>query len=91
MALAVLASDAMNERVVPASHFKAKCLALLDQVAETRVTLVITKRGRPVARVVPPDGGAPRKSLKGSVTFLSPRDEDYFSTGEAWTFDEDNL
>lgn len=51
---------------VAASEFKAKCLALLDQVAETGETIVVTKRGKPVARVVPPE---PPVSLKGSVTF----------------------
>lgn len=81
----------MNERVIPASHFKAKCLALLDQVAETRVTYVITKRGRPVARVVPVSDGKTRKSLVGSVTFLTDREEDLFSTGETWTADEENV
>jgi len=81
----------MNERVIPASQFKAKCLALLDQVAEKRITFVITKRGRPVARVGPADASKRRSSLKGSVTFLTDRDEDLFSTGEVWTADEENV
>jgi len=38
---------------VPATLFKAKCLELMDRVAERRETYVITKRGRPVARLVP--------------------------------------
>jgi prevent-host-death family protein len=38
---------------IPAGEFKAKCLKLLDQVAETREPLVITKHGKPVAQVVP--------------------------------------
>ena len=44
-------------RTIPASEFKAKCLALLDEVAETRETIVVTKRGKPVARVEPASGG----------------------------------
>ena len=40
---------------VPATEFKAKCLALMDRVAERRETFVITKRGRPVAKLVPAD------------------------------------
>jgi prevent-host-death family protein len=56
----------MAQRRIPASEFKAKCLALLDEVAETRETLVVTKRGKPVARIVPAE--EPR-SLIGSVTF----------------------
>jgi len=58
---------------VPAGVFKAKCLKLIDEVAEKRKPFVITKRGKPVARLVPePD--AERKplfgSMKGSVTIL---------------------
>lgn len=40
---------------IPASEFKAKCLQLMDRVARTREAIVITKRGRPVAKLVPPD------------------------------------
>ena len=53
-------------RTVPAAEFKAKCLALLDDVAVRGTTLVVTKRGRPVARVVPVDATRPG-SLLGSV------------------------
>jgi prevent-host-death family protein len=40
-------------RIVKASEFKAKCLAMLDEVERTRQPVVITKRGRPVAELVP--------------------------------------
>jgi len=43
----------MKSAIVPAGEFKARCLKLLDEVAEKRHTLVITKRGRPVAHVSP--------------------------------------
>ena len=38
---------------MPAGEFKAKCLKLMDEVNETGTTIVITKRGRPVSRLVP--------------------------------------
>jgi prevent-host-death family protein len=38
---------------VPASEFKARCLAILDKVHEDGETVTITKRGRVVARLVP--------------------------------------
>ena len=38
---------------VKASEFKAKCLKLMDEVAETGDTIVITKHGKPVAELVP--------------------------------------
>jgi prevent-host-death family protein len=51
---------------IPASRFKAHCLALLDDVALTGEEIVVTKRGRPVARVV---AIAEPQALEGSVTF----------------------
>ena len=42
-----------KEKQIPAGEFKAKCLALFDEVEATRRSFVVTKRGRPVARVVP--------------------------------------
>ena len=36
-----------------AGDFKAKCLQILDAVAAQREPLVITKRGKPVAKLVP--------------------------------------
>jgi prevent-host-death family protein len=38
-------------RTIPAGQFKAKCLAILDEVKETGEPVLITKRGKPVARV----------------------------------------
>ncbi len=40
-------------RIIKASEFKAKCLAVLDEVERTRQSVVITKRGKPVAELVP--------------------------------------
>ena len=56
-------------RTIAAGRFKAECLALLDRVAETGEGLVVTKRGRPVAQVVPVPRPASR-SLRGSVRIL---------------------
>lgn len=57
----------MKDRTVKASAFKASCLALMDEVAATGQTLVITKRGKPVVRVTP---AGPVPSLVGTVRFL---------------------
>jgi prevent-host-death family protein len=40
---------------MPAGEFKARCLALMDAVNKTREPILITKRGRPVAKLVPAD------------------------------------
>ena len=61
----------MAQRSIPASEFKAKCLALLDDVANGQ-SLVVTKRGKPVARVVPVEKPA---SLIGTVEYLVDDDE----------------
>lgn len=55
-----------------ASRFKAQCLSILDEVAESGSELVITKRGKPVAQVVPVDEEA---SLVGSVEQMVDDDE----------------
>ncbi|MGD0458638.1 MAG: type II toxin-antitoxin system Phd/YefM family antitoxin [Terriglobia bacterium] len=38
-----------------AGEFKARCLKVMDQVRATREPVIITKRGRPVAKLVPVD------------------------------------
>ncbi len=55
-----------SPKSVAAVVFKAKCLALLDEVAESRQTLVVTKRGRAVARILPMPAAA-TASLKGTL------------------------
>jgi prevent-host-death family protein len=40
---------------VGATEFKARCLELMDRVAERRESYVITKRGKPVAKLAPLD------------------------------------
>ena len=40
-------------RTMKASEFKAKCLKLMDEVAETGEEIVITKNRRPVAKLTP--------------------------------------
>jgi prevent-host-death family protein len=77
----------MEERVVMASRFKERCLALLDQVAETKVPVVVTKHGKPVAKLVPIDEPV-AKPMMGSVRLLAEDDESYFSTGETWAAEE---
>ena len=56
-----------------ASEFKAKCLAILDQVNSTHEPVTILKRGKPVAQLVPPvpqESGNPQDDLRGSVRIL---------------------
>ena len=43
----------MKHHVVSVTEFKAKCLALLDDIDHNGGTITVTKRGRPVAKVSP--------------------------------------
>ena len=61
-------------KTISATEFKAKCLALLDEVKGTGEIITITKHGRPVAQLVPPLPAAsecPQTDLVGSVEILA--------------------
>jgi prevent-host-death family protein len=67
---------------IGAGEFKSKCLKLLDQVAEKRETLVVTKRGKPVAQVTPIPGevelfGALRGSGRIIGDIISPLENEW--------------
>ena len=51
-------------RTIKASEFKAKCLNLMNEAAESGAEYVVTKNGRPISRLVPYRGKP--KSLFGS-------------------------
>lgn len=51
----------MDKKVLGAGAFKQGCLALLDEVAEKHIEIVITKRGQPVAKLVPIESAAKKE------------------------------
>ena len=58
---------------IQASEFKAKCLGLMDQVARTGETIVVTKNGKPVAELRahrPPRAQSIRGIHKGQIKIL---------------------
>ena len=55
----------MRNQTVGAAEFKARCLELMDRVEKTGNAIVITKRGRPVARLAPVT--TRRRSLVGAL------------------------
>ena len=68
---------------VAISEFKAKCLAILDEVQKTQQPILVTRRGRPVAEVGPPTATDKRDwigSMKGQSKILddiiSPANEE---------------
>jgi prevent-host-death family protein len=72
---------------IAAGQFKAQCLQLMDQVQQTHEEIVITKHGRPVAKLVPVEAAAERSLLgylQGSVQVVG----DIVSPlGESWEAD----
>jgi antitoxin (DNA-binding transcriptional repressor) of toxin-antitoxin stability system len=68
-------------KTLAAGKFKDICLQTLDEVAAGRQPVVITKRGRPVAKLVPIASPARGRTLAGSIVSETG---DPFSTGEVW-------
>ncbi len=72
-------------KTMPAGKFKDLCLKTLDEVARTKSAVIITKRGRPVAKLVPCTPLPAERGLAGSVLKEAG---DPFSTGESWHADD---
>jgi prevent-host-death family protein len=76
-------SQGLQMQTIKASEFKAKCLALMDQVALSGKPLLVTKNGKPVAELQPhrPAGGSPLGVWKNQVQIsgdiISPIDADW--------------
>ena len=70
-----------KEKTIPAAEFKAKCLRILDELEPGGI--LITKRGRPIARVLPVATVDNQKligSMKGKIQITG----DLLSTGVRW-------
>ena len=80
-----------NSRYVAAADFKANCLRLMDEVAQQRRPIVITKRGKPVAKLVPMERehidlfGRMAGSIKIRGDVVNPIED------AGWTGDEENI
>ena len=75
-------------QTIQASEFKAKCLALMDDVASTGEVWVVTKNGRPIAELRPYSGGRtgspfglhPELEITGDI--VSPIEDDIWKALE---------
>jgi len=70
-----------KKKTLSATEFKAKCFHLLEHLEPEG--LVVTKRGQPIARVIPMgpvDNTSLFGNMKGKIEILG----DIFSTGEKW-------
>lgn len=76
-------------RVVAVGAFKRACLKLMDEVNETGVEIVITRRNRPIAQLVPV-GAETRPFVGRSRGVIQISAEDLLSpVGEGWEADAD--
>ena len=73
-------------QTIAAGKFKDVCLKMLDEVAATRTPVVITKRGKPLAQLVPYVAPDRVRSLAGSIIRETG---DPYGSGEQWDADGD--
>lgn len=74
----------MTSRTVPAGEFKNRCLKPMEDVHQHGIAITVTKRGKPLVRVVPVREELGHRSLRGTVAYEA---DDIFSTGESWEAD----
>jgi len=65
------------------TSFKAKCLKVIDDVQRQGDVVVITRHGRPAAKLVPIDQG-PSEEWFGRGAGTVKEKGDLYSTGEVW-------
>ena len=81
----------MDDKYIAATEFKANCLRLMDEVAQQRRPIIITKRGKPVAKLVPVEEepidlfGRMAGSIKICGDIINPIED------LGWTGDADNI
>jgi prevent-host-death family protein len=81
----------MDEKCVAAAGFKTNCLRLMDEVARERRPIIITKRGKPVAKLVPVERepldlfGRMAGSTKICGDIIGPIED------AGWTGDDENI
>ena len=84
-------------RTIPAGEFKAKCLAIMDEVQARGETIVITKRGKPVVRIAPLESGSiiePRPifgAMRDMGTIVGDIVSSPYSDGEWQRMEEESL
>ncbi len=70
-------------KVMKAAEFKARCLEVMDRVAATGETVIVTKRGRPVVRLSPATDppkrlfGFFKGKIKTTGDVIAPLDEEW--------------
>jgi prevent-host-death family protein len=88
MTISIVTTKEAAMSTIGAGEFKAKCLHILDEVNRTRVAVTVTKRGKPIALVVPmpAEPGSSYGIAKGTISYA--KDDDLLSTMEVWDADQ---
>jgi antitoxin (DNA-binding transcriptional repressor) of toxin-antitoxin stability system len=76
--------EGMKNRVIAATEFKAKCLALLNEIDNHGGTITVTKRGRPIATI----SAAKKPPFKNPAGILAGKLK---ITGDIVNFDTSDL
>ena len=76
----------MNTQTIAAGEFKAKCLRLLDEVQQRQKEIIVTKRGKPVARLVPVK--TPSRDVFGGLEGTAKTLGDIINLDEPWEADQ---
>ena len=86
-------NNSTDIRTIKASEFKAKCLKLMDEVADSGTEIVITKNGRPVSRLVPyreKNFGRDRNKIRILGDIIEPIDVTWDAEkGKSWKEEDD--
>jgi prevent-host-death family protein len=72
---------AMKQKSVAAGEFKNACLRIMESVHRSGIPVLVTKRGKPLVRVVPVREEKTPMKLEGAITYEAA---DIFSTGETF-------
>jgi prevent-host-death family protein len=73
---------------IPAGEFKSKCLKIMDEVKHQHKTVIITKHGKPIAKLIPFDETP--LSLYGAMAgTVKIKGDIVESTGESWEVEND--
>lgn len=90
----VVMSKSLRKRprgAVGSAEFKARCLELVDHVKEARAEYVVTRHGRPVARLVPVDADVPVSPLGAMRGTVLAYDRPFEPVAATWSIDRDEL
>lgn len=74
---------------VGAAEFKARCLELVDHVKEARAEYVVTRHGKPVARLVPVEAETPVSPLGSMRDTVVSYERPFEPVPATWSLDQD--